>query len=174
MFLSLPLALTNPSLLVGLDISLNASSECSSSDSIWKVLGFGKAHTLHQLELFQVKSSIIWPQKWCGRWRMEYGDYFLLWEKEKPCSLLRVTLVPWVTEKKWLFESVQWFIKAYSSMGCFRKLNGTFHFLLARDQHQRDFSWVITLERSKVGRKHQNSLQIDTYVLSTRKKRTEK
>ena len=99
LFLSLPLVLTNSSLLVGLNVSLNALSECSSSDSMWKVLGFGKGHTLHKLELFQVKSTIVWPQKWRGRQRTEYRDYFLLWEKEKPCSLLPVNLVPWVTEK---------------------------------------------------------------------------
>lgn len=82
-FLSLPLALTNPSLLVGLDVSLNASSECSSRDSIWKVLGFGKAHTLHQLELFP--SKIQYHLATEVTWEMEdgvQGLFFALRERE--------------------------------------------------------------------------------------------
>lgn len=86
LFLSLPLALTNPSLLVGLDFSLNASSECSSNDSMWKVRGFGKAHTLRQLELFQVKSTFfLFVLAMETTWETEdgvQGLFFALRERE--------------------------------------------------------------------------------------------
>lgn len=63
------------------------------------VPGFQKVHTWHHFDLFQVKSTIPWPLKLCGRQRMQYRNYILLWDKQKPCSLLNVNLVPWVTEK---------------------------------------------------------------------------
>lgn len=91
--LSLPLALTSSS-SVGLEVSLNDSSECSSSDSIWKVTGFGKAHTL-TTSIKDFPSKINYPLVWklCGRQSMEYLGSFLLSEKEKPCSSLSVSLV---------------------------------------------------------------------------------